>query len=422
MTFVVFVELALPGTGGAAIPSQPFLDASGSPVPQPDDGPFSAALTLEAVCAGVMQSPQDPGRMVFDGNGFQCSATMSASRIVLTAGPTAGPRWAGQVCYRWISDILVRPRTGRRDNGGVRIQFIDPSQPLGFLGRHYVDLLMPRKITPATFAWDLLQRTTSDRQRRMSPPGDHQVLNELLAAGPLGPKASARYAIPGPSVAGGDDGWPVDPAGETLRIPVGPLVDLQPGGPGGRLSPRDSDETVLGWSAPPTLEVDPPDAAQTRLRPTPSAPGPAPAPGSGPTMIVAVPGVGRHAGPAADQPVIPPSPAPSRVGDGFHRVEMDSGETVVVDLPTLFGRDPAADAGEDVLVHAVADVSLSFSKTHLLLAPTTGGISVTDRHSTNGVLIRRSGQLTACAPGVPQLLELPATLQIGTRTMIVTQG
>jgi hypothetical protein len=61
-----------------------------------------------------------------------------------------------------------------------------------------------------------------------------------------------------------------------------------------------------------------------------------------------------------------------------------------------------------------------FSKTHLLLTPSAAGISVTDRYSTNGVLVAGNGPPRPCVPGVPALLDLPATLQIGTRTMTVS--
>lgn len=71
-------------------------------------------------------------------------------------------------------------------------------------------------------------------------------------------------------------------------------------------------------------------------------------------MIVAVPGVGR---PAAPAPVGYPAVTSGPVGRIGYRVEMDTGDVFVVDTPTVFGRNPVADPGEDVRLQSVADPS-----------------------------------------------------------------
>ncbi|KNC32506.1 hypothetical protein FF38_06328, partial [Lucilia cuprina] len=55
---------------------------------------------------------------------------------------------------------------------------------------------------------------------------------------------------------------------------------------------------------------------------------------------------------------------------------------------TLFGRNPAPETG--AMVSAVRDETLSLSKTHFELVPADDrSVWVVDRHSTNGVVLRR---------------------------------
>jgi hypothetical protein len=418
MTYALFGRVAVLGDGWAAEPpgpAQPAFDPAGRPVPEADDGPETTPLMLQGMSAGILQSPQDAGRVTFDGVGWEGSATLTAGRLLLSARSTPHGRWVGQVRYRWISDIAVRPRAGRRDNGGVRVLFLDPLSPTGFEGRHYVDLFTARKIPPGAFAWDLLQHIVVDRHRWI-PAGavtDHLMVQELLERGPKPLNVSAWYGIPVPSV----------PPVSVPPVSV-PPVSVPPGfeSPGfeSHVSAADRPAPVVPDMARPADQAAPP-------RPV------APTPGPDTAMIVVVPGVGRHSAETLSAPA-PSTPAPATAtpvpvrsltaqrptGVGSHRVDLDTGEAVVIDSATLFGRDPAADDGEDVALHAVRDATLSFSKTHLLLTPSAAGISVTDRYSTNGVLVAGNGPPRPCVPGVPALLDLPATLQIGTRTMTVS--
>ncbi len=103
------------------------------------------------------------------------------------------------------------------------------------------------------------------------------------------------------------------------------------------------------------------------------------------------------------------------------RIELDTGATLTVAGPTLLGRDPAALSGETVALQAISDPSFSYSKTHLLLAPGGDQVSVTDRHSTNGVIAEQAGRTRACPPGVPVEFQLPVTLRIGGRWLSVTR-
>lgn len=95
----------------------------------------------------------------------------------------------------------------------------------------------------------------------------------------------------------------------------------------------------------------------------------------------------------------------------------DSGERVAVYGTTLFGRNPAAEAGAAVV--AVRDETLSLSKTHFEIGADAAGPWVTDRHSTNGTLLVRGGDRRPLPPGARTPLVAGDRLEFGDRSLLV---
>ncbi|SDP02225.1 hypothetical protein SAMN04515671_2699 [Nakamurella panacisegetis] len=395
MTFVLFGQITVLGEVMAGRPpgaEQPLVDPAGRLVMRPGDGEQPDPTDLLSVAAGELEHPDDQGRVVFNSVGLQTVITRTASRLGLLAHSEAAGQWAGEILFPWITDLLVRPRAGRRDPGDIRILFLDPNLPASQAGRQYVDLVTTRHLAAADLAWELVQRIVAHRHTLLpaSASDQHRQLAAVVTAGRRPATEPAWYGLPYAAVErpGAQEPEPSGSADHTMRIAASQI----------RSAP-----TVAGPSA-----WSPPGPAVPEVGPIPVG-----APGE---MITAVPGVGR----AAEAGAHPT--ARRRDMGGTFRVELDSGEIVTVDSPTLFGRDPAPMDGEQAVLQAVPDMTFSFSKTHLLLTPSAAGIVVTDRHSTNGVLVEHGGQLSACPPGVPTPLTLPATLRLGGRRMLVTRA
>lgn len=114
---------------------------------------------------------------------------------------------------------------------------------------------------------------------------------------------------------------------------------------------------------------------------------------------------------------------PSQVGGSGWLAELDDGRTLPLDGPVLLGRDPSARPEEPAAIPVpVADEGRSVSKTHLLLDAGPGGVQVTDRHSTNGVVVVTAGVDLRCVPGVPTPVLDGSTVRFGDRTLVVRRG
>lgn len=135
------------------------------------------------------------------------------------------------------------------------------------------------------------------------------------------------------------------------------------------------------------------------------------------------------AAPASPTPAAPPVPPtlqdPSDIEDTRisipgHRLVFtwDDGTRVSVSRRTIFGRNPAPEAG--AVVVPVRDETLSLSKTHFEAAAEASGGWVLDRHSTNGMILVREGQRIACPAGQRVPVRLGDAIEIGDR--IVTIG
>jgi hypothetical protein len=101
-------------------------------------------------------------------------------------------------------------------------------------------------------------------------------------------------------------------------------------------------------------------------------------------------------------------------------VTLDDGRVFPLRGPSLIGRDPARLPGEieaDVL--AVPDETRTVSKTHVRLDPGSDAVLVTDRHSTNGVVVITAGVATRCRAGEPMVAGPGSVVRFGDREMQV---
>lgn len=99
----------------------------------------------------------------------------------------------------------------------------------------------------------------------------------------------------------------------------------------------------------------------------------------------------------------------------------DSGSRVIAGGVVIIGRDPVPGDGERVDRRlAVGAESVGVSKTHLTLTITAGGITVTDRFSTNGVRIERADEETVtCVPGEPTPARQGDRIRFGGRSIVI---
>ena len=92
----------------------------------------------------------------------------------------------------------------------------------------------------------------------------------------------------------------------------------------------------------------------------------------------------------------------------------DDGIRQAVYRRTLFGRNPAAEDG--ALTAPIRDETLSLSKTHFELGVDDDRtVWIVDRHSTNGVVVRRGVQHVAATPGERVTLHGGDVLEFGDR-------
>ncbi len=229
-----------------------------------------------------------------------------------------------------------------------------------------------------------------------------------IAAAPIGPPPRFTSAPASPS-AGGSSGAvpPVTPYGLISHVPgVAPREALEPAAspevsPYERAMPglgADVEETALvRGPAEPTRE--PQAAPATEPPDTPTAPEPAAAE---PTPAASLP---------ADDATV--AAAPRR--RAIVAFTWDTGERVAVYGTTLFGRNPAAEAGAAVV--AVRDETLSLSKTHFEIGADGDGAWILDRHSTNGSVLVRDGKRTPLTPGIRVPIHAGDRIEFGDRSL-----
>ena len=98
-----------------------------------------------------------------------------------------------------------------------------------------------------------------------------------------------------------------------------------------------------------------------------------------------------------------PAAAPKKTADPTATLTFNTGDVTRVTGAVLIGRNPSADAGEDVeLTVTVDDESRKLSRTHLRIEWHDGSLWATDRDSGNGTTIERAGAIPAqLAPWQP---------------------
>ena len=197
---------------------------------------------------------------------------------------------------------------------------------------------------------------------------------------------------------------------------------------------------ILPAGETPDLGGWPPAAPPTPARTTPLAsgvisfvPGVSDAERLDEPAPVPAPGVPTVDAPEAARPASSPAPAAAvdntlienidetRIATGerpFARLVWDDGTRQALYGRTLFGRNPAPETG--AMVSPVRDETLSLSKTHFELIPDDDrAVWVVDRHSTNGVALRRGDELTALEPGERTRVRAGDVLVFGDRQVTV---
>lgn len=271
------------------------------------------------------------------------------------------------------------------------------------------------------------------------------------AAAPIPPASDARPAVPGlagplPSPASAHSVPPVPglaaPVSQPYAAPdlddtLRGVSDLRQPSPSAASAQAliPAPQPPMPTPQPPTPAPQPPMSTPQPLTPAaPEVPDPldrASTPATGEEALIAfVPGITQDGPPARNAPVqqdIPAAPADdaadiedTRISIPGHRLVFtwDDGTRVTVSRRTLFGRNPAAEAG--AVAVPVRDETLSLSKTHFEAVAEASGGWVTDRHSTNGTVIVRDGHRIVCTPGEQVRIRLGDAIEIGDR--IVTVG
>lgn len=288
------------------------------------------------------------------------------------------------------------------------------------------DAYSPAEAYPAPGGYPAAGRppTESDQQ---------WVSDQHFGYPPAGAAGSTSLAGEGVPAAGGMPGTADDrPAWDIAPVQASDPVGLRPATSapvatwGDR--PADAVTTVAAFAAPPPPPPPPAPAARHAAPPTADPGPPADLPWAAvaePSVISSVPGFRTPASSPADE-----SPehtrlrvAPQPTGGSGWLAELDDGRRLAVDGGLILGRDPSATPGDGAAVTvAVTDEPRSVSKTHLLVEVGPAGVQVTDRHSTNGVVVVTAGVELTCIPGVPTPVPDGSTVRFGDRSLQVRRG
>lgn len=104
-------------------------------------------------------------------------------------------------------------------------------------------------------------------------------------------------------------------------------------------------------------------------------------------------------------------------------LELDSGERVSVEGPTLVGRNPQAPGSSGVQLIQLPDPTRSVSKNHAELGVDSAGLWLTDRNSTNGTVVSVPGLPPRVAEaGARVRVPVGSTIHFGDRRVVVHPG
>lgn len=252
------------------------------------------------------------------------------------------------------------------------------------------------------------------------------VRSELPSlATPVGEQAAAAAAyIPTTRSSGGvlgalrADGAAAPDGGADL--PVSAAGVTATGGDGAAVSQAPV-TSVPPWSPPASGAVAAPPAPAPAPAPAPqpaSAPRPAPAPPVGSGAGWVPPRLIPDAEPPAPARQPQPAPAPAPAARGVSAaLTLDDGEVIEIrGSGILLGRDPAPSPGDPRLVPvAIADPSMSVSKTHLAVIRAGAGLVAVDLGSTNGSAIVRAGVEHSLTARQQVALRDDDTIRLGDR-------
>lgn len=309
-------------------------------------------------------------RVVDERTGGRVDAWRSLLRLTARSGMTLGTLGAAAFSYRW--DPAGREQTWWDRAAGTRV--------------------IPESAAAGTVAW-------FDPDAAWGPalPPSGQPLASSPLSGRLPPPRLPQHPLPAqhpPPTGGGS--WPTVPA-----APTAPAVPAT--------------------AAPPVSSgID--DPIRIVLRNQISAAQPAndqPPSNNDVTTIVDVAALGIEPLDDTIAKVTERAMVPSGA-----TLEWDSGVRVDADGVVLIGRDPIPESGEKVDRRlAVGSESIGVSKTHLTLTISTDGITVTDRHSTNGVtIVRAHGSTEKCEPGHATAVQQGDKIRFGGRSILIAVG
>lgn len=208
-------------------------------------------------------------------------------------------------------------------------------------------------------------------------------------------------------------------------VPIPPMA----GFPSAQSAAAPSPSAVVPPAAPTAPAAVPasPAAAASPVRPAGTSPVAttvsAPAAGG---VISFVPGVTQQSAKPVAAPApetIVPAAVPledTRIATGQRALATmvwDDGTRQAVYGTTVFGRNPAPETG--VHVAPIRDETLSLSKTHFEIGSDDGRLWALDRHSTNGVVIRRGAQRQTLVAGQRTPIHAGDVLEMGDRHVTV---
>ena len=194
-----------------------------------------------------------------------------------------------------------------------------------------------------------------------------------------------------------------------------PTVGLSLATPTGQ-PPAEAGKPVLGGYR---VREKPPAAEVRVAAPAPVVPAPAPA---APTPAALAPAAPEPAAPVPATPAPPASPAaPAPDATSLFALRFDSGESIPISGPVLLGRNPDATAHPGASAIALADDSMSLSKTHMLVRPVDGGLEIVDCRSTNGSGVIRGGAEQPVAAGTPTIATDGDMIRLGDRVAAVVR-
>lgn len=238
-----------------------------------------------------------------------------------------------------------------------------------------------------------------------------------------------------PAAPTGTPAAPPLPTASTGGSPFGAPATLPPGMPAAPMFPRPQAAPVPPppvatppagvVPVAPAPAVAPAAPAAPAVPPRPPQPAAAPVPEDG--LIAFVPGITSTRPPARPESrAVAPDEVPvdeTRMSTGaraFATLVWDDGARHALYGRTLFGRNPTPETGAHVV--PIRDETLSLSKTHFEIGSDDGSLWVLDRHSTNGVLLRRGAQTQAAVAGQRTTLYAGDVLEIGDRRITVEVG